>query len=294
MRVLLLTFLAMVAFAANSLLCRMALGDGQIDAASFTAARLLSGAVILLFIVRWKSKRKDAHAGSWRAALMLFVYAAAFSFAYLELRVGTGALILFGSVQVTMILAGIAAGERPRMLDWGGFISAAAGLVYLVLPGIAAPPLVASFLMAVAGVAWGVYSLLGRSSRNATASTAENFARAAILSIPLYFLMKNGGMITGQGLMLAVVSGAVTSGLGYVIWYAALRGLTATQAAVVQLSVPVLAAAGGVVFLHEEVTLRLAVAATAIIGGVGVVLAGRSRSGSTKFPLPVKDTADKV
>lgn len=277
-RVLLLTFLAMIAFAANSLFCRMALGGGQIDAASFTAARLLSGALALLLILKLKGERGATQRGSWKAALMLFLYAAAFSFAYLELRVGAGALVLFGSVQVTMILAGIVAGERMRIVDWAGFLIAAGGLVYLVLPGISAPPLGASVLMAVAGIAWGVYSLLGRTSRNATASTAENFSRAAILSIPLYFLMKNGETITGSGLLLAIISGAVTSGLGYVIWYAALRGLTATQAAVVQLSVPVLAAAGGVAFLQEAVTQRLIIAAAAILGGVAVVLARRTAS----------------
>lgn len=256
----------------------MALGGGQIDAASFTAARLLSGALALLLILKLKGERGATQRGSWKAALMLFLYAAAFSFAYLELRVGAGALVLFGSVQVTMILAGIVAGERMRIVDWAGFLIAAGGLVYLVLPGISAPPLGASVLMAVAGIAWGVYSLLGRTSRNATASTAENFSRAAILSIPLYFLMKNGETITGSGLLLAIISGAVTSGLGYVIWYAALRGLTATQAAVVQLSVPVLAAAGGVAFLQEAVTQRLIIAAAAILGGVAVVLARRTAS----------------
>ena len=264
----------MTAFAANSVLCRLALGSGAVDAASFTSVRIASGAAALLLISRLTAGQGRI-AGSWASAAMLFLYAVAFSFAYRSLPAGTGALILFGSVQATMILAGLRAGERPRAAEWVGLAVALAGLVYLVLPGVAAPSLVGSLLMALAGVAWGVYSLRGRGATDALSATTGNFLRAVpltLLASALGFLAQERTHASAQGVAWAVASGAVASGVGYVIWYAALRGLSATRAATVQLTVPVIAALGGVVFLAEEITLRLGIAAVLILGGVALAV----------------------
>jgi drug/metabolite transporter (DMT)-like permease len=272
-RTALLSGLAMVAFAANSLLCRLALGGEHIDAASFAGVRLLAGAVALAVLVRARGGRGG---GTWRAALALAAYAVLFSLAYVSLAVGTGALILFPTVQVTMVGAGIAAGERPHRLEWIGLAVALVGLVVLVTPGLGRPPPAAAAGMVLAGVAWGFYSLWGRGARNPSAETAGNFAR----SLPFAAVAVGGaaalqGVHLGpRGVLLAVVSGAITSGFGYVLWYAALAALTATRAALVQLAVPALAAAGGVVLLGEPLTARLVAAAALILGGLW--LAGRA------------------
>jgi drug/metabolite transporter (DMT)-like permease len=269
----------MVAFAANSVLCRAALGDGAIDPAGFTAVRLASGAVFLAGIrVLAAPVRRGGACGPnpWGSAAMLFLYAIAFSVAYRSLTAGTGALILFGAVQATMILAALQASERLAFLEWTGLVLALGGLVYLVLPGLAAPPLLGSTLMAAAGMAWGIYSLRGRGSPDPLGDTAGNFAR----TVPLVAVVLVAAAVlsrvhlTPRGVGLAAASGALASGLGYAVWYAALRNLTASRAAVVQLSVPVIAAAGGVIFLGERVTLRLAVSAVLILGGVGLAVAG--------------------
>jgi drug/metabolite transporter (DMT)-like permease len=271
-----LTILALVAFAANSLLCRLALGATQIDAASYTSLRLLSGAATLWAIVAFTGRSTNAdHGAGWVSAAMLFLYAVAFSFAYLTLDAGTGALILFGAVQVTMILAGFIEGHRPRALEWIGLFGAFSGLIYLVFPGISAPPPVGSMLMAVAGIAWGIYSLRGRGSRDPVVATAANFARAVPFALVVSLLVLADFDATARGAWLAVLSGAVASGLGYVIWYAALKGLTTTRAAVVQLSVPVLAAIGGVLFLAEAITHRLVLSSVIILGGITLAIWGR-------------------
>lgn len=286
---LVLTFLTLVAFASNSLLCRMALLPDAIDAASFTALRVVAGALALSpLLVR--SLRANSARPPWRSALALFAYAIAFSFAYTSLTTGTGALLLFGSVQVTMIGAALVAGERPRALEWIGGVLALVGLVWLVLPGVSAPPLVGAALMIVAGIAWGVYSLLGRapasSGRTPSHDTAWSFARATPLALAVFLAMlfvpsshasHASVHITTTGALLAIASGALTSGLGYVLWYAVLRGHTATSAALVQLAVPVLAAFAGVVVLDEHVTARLLVAAALVVGGVALAVAGRRR-----------------
>nr|WKF60153.1 hypothetical protein HUO10_004665 [Paraburkholderia busanensis] len=269
----------MLAFAANSLLCRLALLRGEIDPVSFAGIRLISGAIMLAVIVRFKSRSHVPNRADWFAAVMLFVYVAFFSFAYLTLSAGTGALILFGAVQLTMLSVGLRSGEQFGGIAWLGLALAIAGLVYLVLPGIAAPPLVGAALMAVAGVAWGVYSLRGRKVADPLASTAGNFVRAAplVLLMSAVFIAGGRAHATETGVALAIASGALTSGIGYVIWYAALSRLTAMRAATVQLSVPLIAACGGVAFLSEAITPRLVVASAAILGGIAMVLIGKSR-----------------
>jgi drug/metabolite transporter (DMT)-like permease len=330
--VALLSSVAMLAFAGNSLLCRLALKGGSMDAASFTSVRLLSGALVLALIVRlrhgdmaptlphcewvaaprggepglgrpgaglvaptlphceWVAaprrgalllgaalRRNFSRHGDWPSALALFVYAAGFSFAYLQLSAATGALLLFGAVQVTMIAYGLWRGERLRALQWLGLLGACGGLVVMLLPGLAAPPLLGSLLMVCAGVAWGAYSLFGRGKGDATAVTAGNFWRAAVLGLLLSALTLGSAHAQPLGVALAVASGALASGLGYSIWYTAIRSLSPSTAASVQLTVPALAALGAVALLGEALTLRLALASLVILGGVALVIWGKAR-----------------
>ena len=294
-RILLLTSLAMIAFASNSLLCRGALKQNDIDAASFTFVRIFSGAVALWVLVSLQRKerrvktpgvsngsyftstpspqRQLLRTGSWSSALALFVYAAAFSFAYLALSAGTGALLLFGAVQATMIFWGLQKGERLSMIQTVGFIVAVTGLIILVFPGLSAPPLAGSILMVAGGVAWGIYSLRGQKERNASTATTGNFVRAVPFSIVLFIAFTPWTHIDLAGFAYAVISGAVTSGMGYVIWYKALPGLKAASAATVQLSVPVLAATGGILLLGEPITPRYMLASVAVLGGIALVIA---------------------
>jgi drug/metabolite transporter (DMT)-like permease len=266
---------ALVCFAANSLLCRAALGAGSIDAASFTAIRIASGAGVLLILAR---RQPVSRAGNFRSAAALFAYAAAFSFAYLRLSTATGALILFAAVQATMIGSGVARGERPRVIEWLGFVMASAGLVALVLPGLAAPDPIGAGLMAVAGASWGIYSLRGRGAKHPLAITADNFLRALPMALALLVAIPiAGGHVSVRGVALASTSGALASGIGYSLWYAVLPHLAATRAAIVQLSVPVLAAAAGSVLLDEQITLRLVVATIAILGGIALALVAKQR-----------------
>jgi drug/metabolite transporter (DMT)-like permease len=271
LRVASLTLFAMLAFAGNSLLCRLALRDTAIDPASFTSIRLASGALILLVIVRARGAR-PTEAGSWRAALMLFAYATFFSFAYRDLTAATGALLLFGAVQLTMMGWGLAGGERLAPLQLVGLATAVAGLVFMLLPGLSAPPLLGAGLMLAAGAAWGVYSLLGRGTQDPTNATAGNFLRAVPFAAALSLAGATDAEIDSTGVWYAVLSGAITSGLGYVLWYAALPALRATSAAVIQLSVPALAALGGVVVLAEPITVRLLIASVAVLGGIALTL----------------------
>ncbi len=276
-RTLLLTALAMLAFAANSLLCRLALQQPIIDPASFGSIRLISGALTLGLIVRLQPGDGTAGRPDWLAAAMLFAYVGCFSFAYLTLSAGTGALILFGAVQVTMIGAGLRAGESFPPVAWAGLMLAVGGLVYLVSPGLSAPPLGGALLMAAAGVAWGAYSLRGRGVPDPLRATARNFLRATPFALGLSLLTLTGAHASAAGVALAIVSGALTSGLGYVVWYAALRGLSAMRAATVQLSVPPIAALGGALLMAETLTPRLAFASAAILGGIALVLSRRGR-----------------
>ena len=277
-RILLLTVLAMIAFAGNSLLCRLALKDTAIDAASFTAVRLCSGAAVLWLLARIRGEARSG-SGNWISALALFAYAACFSFAYISLPAASGALLLFGAVQATMIGHGLWRGERLRLPQLAGLVLAGGGLVGLFLPGLSAPPLQGSVLMLGAGVAWGIYSLRGRGAGDATRVTAGNFLRAVPIAAVLSILMMTSTSLDRAGLGYAVASGALASGLGYAIWYTALPGLKATTAASVQLSVPVIAALGGVMFLGESVTLRLALASFAILGGIALVILEKRPSG---------------
>jgi drug/metabolite transporter (DMT)-like permease len=267
------TAAAMLAFAANSLLCRLALARGGIDPASFGALRIVSGAVALALIVRGCARS----GGDWASAAMLFAYAAFFSFAYVSLPAGTGALILFGAVQLTMFGWALRGGERFGAAAWCGLALAAAGLVYLVLPGVSAPPLMGAVLMALAGAAWGVYSLRGRGSPDPLGATAGNFLRAAPLALVLWLPFAGMAHADVTGIVLAIVSGALSSGVGYALWYTALRALTAMRAATVQLSVPLITAFGAVLVLDEAVTLRLVLASVAILGGIALVLARRTK-----------------
>ena len=278
-RIFVLTLLAMVAFAGNSLLCRAALQAGHIDAASFTTIRIVAGALALWLIVRVQ-RGGAAPAGSWPSAFALFAYAAAFSFAYLTLTAATGALLLFGAVQATMIGWGFWRGERLGGWQLLGVACALGGLIGLLLPGLSAPPLHGAALMLVAGVAWGVYSLRGRGAGDPLQATAGNFVRAVPFALAGSLGMLAFGVhadVTGAA--LAIASGALTSGIGYAIWYTALPGLKAASAATVQLSVPPLAALGGVVVLGEPATLRLLLASIAILGGIALVIAEKRRAG---------------
>jgi drug/metabolite transporter (DMT)-like permease len=278
-----LAVLTMIAFAANSLLCRIALGGGLIDPVSFTAIRLISGAVVLAPLSHFVSESQSVKPtkGSWGSGLALFGYAISFSLAYVYLGAGIGALILFGSVQATMIGYGLRSGERPRPSQWLGLAAALGGLFYLVWPGVTAPNPLGALLMSIAGISWGVYSVRGRSVATPILATSGNFARtvpmAAIASVLAYSSLE----AVDTGIVLALVSGAATSGLGYVLWYRALRGLSTTKAAILQLTVPVIAAAGGVIFLGELVSTRMLIASALVLGGVAVAVTRHSGQGRT-------------
>ncbi len=279
--ILLLTVVAMVAFAANSLLARAALGgsalgDGAIDAASFTAIRLMSGALALAVIMAAQGGRRPA--GSWGSALCLFLYAIAFSLAYLRLGAATGALVLFASVQASMIGWGVVRRQHPSVGELAGLAVAFSAFVWLLLPGLQAPDPVGAVLMIAAGVAWGAYSLRGRHVASALGDTAGNFARAAVFCVPLVGIGVWLGHASLGGVGMAVASGVVASGLGYSIWYRAVAGLRPIQAASVQLTVPVIAAMGAVLLLSEALSLRLVVAGLCILGGVGLTLVMKGRA----------------
>jgi drug/metabolite transporter (DMT)-like permease len=263
--------LALLAFAGNSLLCRAALQHTPIDATSFTTLRLLSGALVLWLLVQL-TRRDATGRGSWPSALALFSYAAAFSFAYVNLSAGTGALLLFGSVQTGMMGWGLFKGERFSSLQWLGLALAIAGLVGLLLPGLSAPPLGAAALMIIAGLAWAVYSLRGKGAGDPLRVTAGNFVRTVPVALLMSLLFMGRAQVDTVGALYAVASGAITSGIGYAIWYTALPHLKATSAATLQLSVPVIAAVGGILWLGEAPTLRLLLASLAILGGIALVI----------------------
>ncbi len=279
-RIIALTTLAMIAFAGNSLLCRAALEHTSIDAASFTTIRLISGALMLWLVVQIRRGTRTG-GGNWVSAFALFAYAAGFSFAYVSLPAATGALLLFGAVQATMIGHGIWTGERLRRLQLVGLMLAFGGLVGLLLPGLSAPPLYGSILMLGAGVAWGIYSLRGKGAGDPTRVTAGNFLRAVPIAAALSLFMLNGTSLDNAGFWYAVSSGALASGMGYAIWYTALPVLKATNAATVQLSVPVIAALGGIAFLGEPITLRLVLASVAILGGIALVILEKQQANGT-------------
>jgi drug/metabolite transporter (DMT)-like permease len=263
----------MAAFAANSLLCRFALRDTRIDPASFTFVRICSGALALWLLATFHSRRGQVRrSGSWPSALALFAYAAAFSFAYTSLSAASGALLLFGAVQATMILWGVTHGERLRPAQLAGLALAIVGFIVLVFPGLAAPPIVGSGLMVAAGIAWGAYSLRGKAAGDPLTATAGNFLRTLAFSAALSLLLLPWSRVDVPGVSYAVASGAIASGVGYAIWYTALPHLKAASAATVQLSVPVLTAAGGILLLGEPLTLRFILSSVAILGGIALVV----------------------
>jgi drug/metabolite transporter (DMT)-like permease len=293
--------MAMIAFASNSLLCRAALKQTSIDAATFTFVRIFSGAAALWLLMKLRrrlivgrtvapliEKSSDSplpRAGNWPSALALFTYAAAFSFAYVDLSAGTGALLLFGAVQTTMILWGLHKGERLGAIQIAGFILAVTGLVALVFPGLSAPPLIGSILMLGAGVAWGIYSLHGKGEEKPASATTGNFIRAVPFAAALGITFVPWIHVDLGGITFGIISGAITSGLGYVIWYSALPGLKAASAATVQLSVPVLAATGGILLLGEPITLRYVLASVAVLGGIALVVVGSHSQNQTSSPI---------
>lgn len=277
MKIISYTIIALVCFAFNSILCRLALGGETIDAVSFTAIRLGSGAITLLLIsFGINQKQEELKRGSWFSAFFLFAYAICFSFAYLKLTTATGALILFGSVQMTMICAALIRGERPQVLEWVGLLLAFAGLVYLVFPGLSAPPIVYSILMVSAGIAWGFYTLRGKGSENPLADTMGNFIRTvpmiSLLAIPFFSQIQ----LSNKGIFFAILSGAIASGIGYSVWYWVLKHHTATRAAIFQLAVPAFAGIGGVIFLAENLSFRLILASSLILGGIGLAILGKN------------------
>jgi drug/metabolite transporter (DMT)-like permease len=276
-KIVLYTTFALVAFAFNSILCRMALRTGEADAVGFTVVRLVSGAVALIVISYLSKSGKASKRGNWVSAFCLFMYAICFSFAYLGLTAATGALILFSSVQFTMIAVTLFRGERPNALEWLGLLIALGGLVYLLLPGLSSPPPFQSALMAAAGIAWGFYTLRGKGSGDPLGDTTGNFIRTVpmIVAAAIPFLSQIN--LSTRGLVLAILSGALTSGVGYAFWYAALKHHTATRAAVLQLSVPMLTAFAGVLLLSEVMTQRLLIAAAFILGGIGLTILSRQK-----------------
>jgi len=264
------TGLALIAFASNSVICRLALIDGSIDPAGFSSIRLLSGALVLTLISRiLRDEKSVGDSGNWLSAFMLFLYVLTFSFAYVTLNACTGALILFGAVQGTMILTSFVQGERPKILELAGLTVALLGLIYLMLPGWEAPSFRGAVLMTVAGVSWGIYSLRGKNDGNPIEVTRGNFTRTIPFALVVFIVYLTSLNATFSGVFLAVISGALTSGVGYVVWYAALRGLTVAQAATIQLLVPIIATIGGVIFLSEILSLRLILSSVLILGGVG-------------------------
>lgn len=283
LKITVLTITALLAFAANSLFCRVALQGNSIDAASFTVVRLGSGALVLAVLLsafnfrNGKQKTSNAKKINWAAASMLFLYAAGFSFAYITLEVATGALILMGAVQLTMITASVIRGERLHIIEWGGIIISSAGFVILMLPGVKTPSLTGFIFMLISGISWGIYSVMGKKSSNPLRDTASNFIYTIPAIILLALINLKNTEFTSMGLSLAFLSGGLASGVGYYIWYNALKGLTVTQAAIVQLLVPVIAAFGGIIFLSETITIRLLISALLILGGIGILVIKQSK-----------------
>jgi len=254
----------------------LALSNDVIGASGFTSIRLLTGAIVLFVVIQLrKNKTEPSTKGSWLSSFMLFIYAVAFSYAYISLDAGTGALILFGAVQITMILISIYNGYRLHFTEWLGMVLSFAGFVYLILPGVNTPSTIGFILMSLAGIAWGVYTINGRNSKSPLIDTAYNFLKTIPFVIILLLITFNKENYSFEGIVLAIISGGITSGIGYAIWYATLKGLTSIQAAVVQLLVPVIAAFGGVLFINETITQRLTITSILILGGIWIVVLGK-------------------
>ena len=277
-----LTIFSLIAFAGNSVLCRLALGENQLDAASFTIIRLLSGIVMLLLISQTNGSQTSGSRSSltqqinWLSSGALFLYAVTFSYAYLSLDTGTGALILFGAVQITMILASSLLGKQLYWAEWLGVAIAFLGFVYLVLPGITTPSFQGFILMTLAGGSWGIYTLQGKNSRQPIINSATNFLYTLPFVLTLLIIELPNSELSQPGIILAVLSGAIASGVGYTTWYMAVRNLATVKASVVQLLVPILAALGGVLFAGEVISLRLIISSLLILGGIILVLFGQN------------------
>lgn len=282
LRIIFITLLSLLAFAANSLITRFALEETSIDAASFIMLRVVSGALFLWLFLSIKKHHQSYKAGSWLAAFALFIYAVSFTYGYGLIAAGTGALLLFGAVQITMTIAGYRAGERLNTTQLIGFVLALCGLVILMLPGLAAPSFIGALLMCISGVAWGIYTLQGRGASNPAITTAGNFIKAAPMAIILWlavnFSTTSAINLANSGIIYALLSGIVTSGIGYIIWYSVLPELKATQAAIVQLSVPLIVTLAGALLLNEAITLRIIIAAVAILTGTVLVLMFKNSS----------------
>ncbi|WP_057832906.1 DMT family transporter [Colwellia sp. TT2012] len=282
LKIILITILSLLAFAANSLITRFALEKTSIDEASFIMLRVVSGALFLWLFVTIKNHKAPLQSGSWLAAAALFIYAVSFTYGYGLIAAGTGALLLFGSVQITMTLVGYREGERLNRVQLIGFVLALAGLVILMLPGIRAPSFIGALLMCISGIAWGIYTLQGRGASDPAAATAGNFIKAAPMAILLWFivnLVDHGSInLDSTGAFYALFSGIITSGMGYIIWYSILPELKAIQAAVVQLSVPILVTLAGAMLLNEAITLRVVLASCAILSGTILVLTCKKSS----------------
>ena len=275
LKTMIFTSVALFAFAGNSVLCRLALGGAVIDAPSFTAIRLLSGIVVLVALLALTTdKQKPVSKGSWLASILLFVYAITFSFAYISLDTGVGALILFGTVQLTMILASVVSGSKLHLAEWLGISIAFSGFVYLIIPNLTTPSFTGFFLMVISGIAWGGYTLKGRGSINPISDTAYNFIRTIPFVILLIILFFRDAHLSSFGILLAILSGAIASGIGYVVWYIALSNLSIIQASVVQLFVPIIAAIGGIFFINEIISLRLVFSSVMVLGGILLVILG--------------------
>ena len=278
-KTVLYTVFALLAFAGNSVFCRLALSENKIDAASFTTIRLLSGIVVLAVILKMaKVEASTTSKGNWKASFMLFIYAVTFSYAYTTLETGIGALVLFASVQMTMIAASLFTGNKLHYLEWVGVLTAFSGFVYLVFPDLSTPSLMGFVLMAISGIAWGMYTLFGRGSNNPLSDTAYNFLCTLPFMLVLTAVTFQQATLSWDGVLLAVLSGGIASGIGYTIWYIALGGLSITQAAVVQLLVPAIAAIGGLLFADETLSYRLVLSSLIILGGILVVIMGRHSS----------------
>jgi len=272
------TILALCAFAGNSILCRLVLGEHLLDAAGFTVIRLLSGILVLLLIVKIFSGKQQVEAvskGSWLASFWLFLYAVTFSFGYLSLDTGTGALVLFGAVQITMIMLSVFSGKKLHYSEWLGVGIAFSGFIYLMIPSVTLPSFSGFILMVVAGISWAFYTIKGKTSKSPLNDTAYNFLRTLPFIFVLILFTHRELYLSVQGIQLAIISGALTSGIGYAIWYIALKGLSVTQAAVLQLLVPILAAIGGVLFINELLSWRLIMSSTMVLGGILIVVLGK-------------------
>lgn len=284
LKIPLFSLISLVAFAGNSVLCRLALADGSIDPAAFTSVRIISGAItlmILVIITRESNRVADSKAKlinqSWFAPLMLFVYAALFSFAYLSLETGVGALILFASVQISLLIMALFRGERFSTMEIGGLLLACSGLVYLVFPELSKPSFVGFVMMSLSGIAWGVYTLNGQGSSTPLFDTNSNFVKAVPMVLILLIVFRDALAITPFGLTMAIASGAITSGVGYVVWYAVLPSLSTSLAGAMQLLVPIIAAAGGVFFAGEHVSNRLIIASVLTLGGILLVIVAKKK-----------------